>query len=52
MYLVLLVVVMFNELRLEFWKYYVFIELCLVEWEVLCDGCGLCCLVKFEDEES
>ncbi len=43
---------MSDTLRFEFWKNYSLEELNNVEWEALCDGCGLCCLVKLEDDET
>ena len=43
---------MSNELRTEFWKNYTLEQLTQAEWEALCDGCGQCCLIKLEDDET
>lgn len=40
-----------SELRPNFWELPLG-ELNTREWELLCDGCGRCCLKKLSDEDS
>ncbi|KAB2850324.1 MAG: YcgN family cysteine cluster protein [Hyphomicrobiaceae bacterium] len=43
---------MAGHTRKSFWKAKKLEELDGSEWESLCDGCGRCCMVSLEDDET
>ena len=41
-----------SGLRKNYWRKTDLADMTKPEWEALCDGCGKCCLLKLEDEDT